>query len=65
MLITIDRNDPQKILSIQSLYRGQNGRIRDVYEGKDGALYFLTNNRDSRGVVRQGDDKIIRLVPAR
>ncbi|WP_409346698.1 PQQ-dependent sugar dehydrogenase [Paenibacillus sp. MBLB4367] len=41
----------------------QLGRIRDVYEGPDGSLYVLTNNRDGRGTPKAGDDKIIRLVP--
>jgi glucose/arabinose dehydrogenase len=42
---------------------GNFGRIRDVVEGPDGALYFLTNNRDGRGRPRPGDDKIFRIVP--
>jgi glucose/arabinose dehydrogenase len=39
------------------------GRLRDVAEGPDGALYFLTNNRDGRGTPRPGDDKIYRITP--
>jgi glucose/arabinose dehydrogenase len=42
---------------------GKYGRIRDVVEGPDGALYFLTNNRDGRGTPRPGDDKIYRIIP--
>ncbi|MBZ0155029.1 MAG: PQQ-dependent sugar dehydrogenase [Alphaproteobacteria bacterium] len=42
---------------------GTYGRLRDVVEGPDGALYFLTNNRDGRGNPRPGDDKIYRIVP--
>jgi quinoprotein glucose dehydrogenase len=41
---------------------GQYGRIRDVVEGPDGALYFLTNNTDGRGSPRPNDDKIYRIV---
>ncbi|MGH6904743.1 MAG: PQQ-dependent sugar dehydrogenase, partial [Geminicoccaceae bacterium] len=37
------------------------GRIRDVVEGPDGHLYFLTSNRDGRGDPRPGDDHIYRL----
>lgn len=40
------------------------GRIRDVIEGPDGLIYFTTSNRDGRGDVRLGDDKIYRLIPA-
>lgn len=42
---------------------GKYGRIRDVVEGPDSALYFLTNNTDGRGSPRPGDDKIYRIVP--
>jgi glucose/arabinose dehydrogenase len=42
---------------------GAFGRLRDVVEGPDGALYFLTNNRDGRGNPRRGDDKIYRIGP--
>jgi len=40
---------------------GKYGRIRDVIVGPDGALYFLTNNRDGRGHPRKGDDQIFRI----
>lgn len=43
--------------------KGRYGRIRDVVEGTDGALYFLTNNRDGRGSPKSGDDKIYRIIP--
>jgi len=39
------------------------GRIRDVAEGPDGAIYFSTSNRDGRGKPASDDDRIIRLVP--
>lgn len=39
------------------------GRLRDVVEGPDGALYILTSNRDGQGTPRPGDDHIYRLVP--
>ena len=39
------------------------GRLRDVVEGPDGALYILTSNRDGRGTPRPGDDHIYRLAP--
>jgi quinoprotein glucose dehydrogenase len=42
---------------------GKYGRLRDVVQGPEGALYFLTNNRDGRGNPRQGDDKIYRILP--
>jgi quinoprotein glucose dehydrogenase len=42
---------------------GVYGRLRDVVQGPDGALYCLTNNRDGRGKPREGDDKIYRITP--
>jgi glucose/arabinose dehydrogenase len=39
------------------------GRLRAVVRGPDGALYVTTSNRDGRGKLRQGDDKLIRLAP--
>lgn len=40
----------------------QFGRIRDVIESPTGEIYFTTSNRDGRGDVNEGDDKVIRIV---
>lgn len=45
------------------LFKGEYGRIRDVYEHEDGTIYFLTNNRDGRGQPHASDDRIMKLVP--
>jgi len=37
------------------------GRLRDAVVGPDDRLYVLTTNRDGRGTVRQGDDRIVRI----
>jgi glucose/arabinose dehydrogenase len=47
----------------EALFEGDFGRLRTVVEGPDGALYLLTSNRDGRGVPREGDDRILRIVP--
>ena len=39
------------------------GRIREVVEAPDGSIYFTTSNRDGRGQLRPGDDKIYRITP--
>lgn len=39
------------------------GRVRDVVSGPDGLIYFTTSNRDGRGQVQEGDDKLFRIVP--
>lgn len=48
--------------TIERWFTGKYGRIRDVTAGPDGALYFLTSNRDGRGTPRPGDDTIYRIV---
>jgi glucose/arabinose dehydrogenase len=42
---------------------GTYGRLRDVAVGPDDRLYVLTTNRDGRGRVRPGDDRILRIFP--
>lgn len=39
------------------------GRVREVIESPEGYIYFTTSNQDGRGEVREGDDKVYRLVP--
>lgn len=46
------------------LLAGRFGRLRDVRTGPDGAVYLVTSNRDGRGTAAEGDDRILRLVPA-
>jgi glucose/arabinose dehydrogenase len=41
------------------------GRLRTVAVGPDGLLYVLTSNQDGRGAPRDGDDKLIRINPAK
>jgi aldose sugar dehydrogenase len=57
--------DGRKVVSQERLFQGRFGRIRDVAEGPDGALYFSTSNRDGRGRPSTDDDRIMRLVPSR
>jgi hypothetical protein len=41
---------------------GQYGRLPDAVAGPDGSIYVLTTNRDGRGRVRPGDDRILRIT---
>ncbi|GEN79744.1 PQQ-dependent sugar dehydrogenase [Actinotalea fermentans] len=39
------------------------GRLRAAAIGPDGALWLLTNNTDGRGDPRDGDDRLVRMLP--
>lgn len=51
--------------TIKTHLKNELGRIRDVIVGPDNMLYITTSNRDGRGVPGAGDDKIIRVNPAK
>ncbi|MDN6522120.1 MAG: PQQ-dependent sugar dehydrogenase [Bifidobacterium crudilactis] len=47
--------------SSTKMFQGEYGRLRDVVQAPDGALWILTNNTDGRGDPGQHDDQIIRV----
>ena len=49
----------------QVLLDGTHGGLGAVIEGPDSAVYVTTSNRDGRGSPREGDDRILRVVPPR
>lgn len=53
----------QKVLEIKMHFREELGRLRAVRLGPDGYLYITTSNRDGRGRVNEGDDKLIKINP--
>jgi glucose/arabinose dehydrogenase len=55
--------DGGRVVSQEKMLEESYGRIRDVAEGPDGAIYFSTSNRDGRGTPAEADDRILRLVP--
>jgi glucose/arabinose dehydrogenase len=55
--------DGDEVTRNEALLEGEYGRLRDVAEGPDGALYILTSNRDGRGDPEDEDDRILRLTP--
>ena len=57
--------DGDRVTGDQALFEGRFGRLRTVVEGPDGAIYALTNNTDGRGSPKEGDDRILRIVPPR
>ena len=60
--VALDSADPTAVFSFERLSHGQYGRLRDIVEGPDGALYLGTSNRDGRGSPRPGDDRLLRLM---
>ena len=60
--LVIDKNNPRQVISLDKYFAGQYGRLRDVVQGPDGAIYILTNNTDGRGNPHPGDDRILRLT---
>lgn len=59
--LEIDPSNPGRIVSTEKLAEVALGRIREVMEGPDGAMYFTTSNRDGRGEPAAEDDRILRL----
>jgi glucose/arabinose dehydrogenase len=47
----------------EKLFQDRYGRLRDVVNGPEGALYISTSNRDGRGSPIQTDDRILKVVP--
>lgn len=60
--VEVDPNDPSKVKSFEKMSSVNYGRIRDITQGPDGAIYFATSNQDGRGNPAKGDDKIYRII---
>lgn len=60
--VVLDSSDPKKVVSYEKMSGISFGRIRDIAEGPDGALYFSTSNKDGRGIPHENDDRIFRIV---
>lgn len=55
--VIVDEKDPTKVVSQSKMSDVDYGRIREIAEGPDGAIYFSTSNKDGRGNPGQTDDK--------
>ncbi|MEM4311414.1 MAG: PQQ-dependent sugar dehydrogenase [Nitrososphaerales archaeon] len=63
-LIKLKAPNYDEVLEQKALFFGQFGRIRQVIEGFDGAIYLLTSNRDGRYPnPHPDDDRIIKIKP--
>ncbi|HEY0995797.1 MAG TPA: PQQ-dependent sugar dehydrogenase [Gemmatimonadaceae bacterium] len=55
--------DGTRVTRSQEYFGGEFGRLRAIAVGARGELYVATSNRDGRGSVATGDDRIIRIEP--
>ncbi len=60
--VTFDKDDPRRVLDFQTSFNQQYGRLRDVVEGPEGALYILSSNADGRGIVGADGDVVLRIT---
>ncbi|WP_166243725.1 PQQ-dependent sugar dehydrogenase [Paenibacillus turpanensis] len=61
-LLSVELNPAgDKVVAAEGLLKSEYGRIRDVAEGPDGSIYFITSNRDGRGNPTEQDDRLIQL----
>ncbi|HLT23585.1 MAG TPA: PQQ-dependent sugar dehydrogenase [Ignavibacteria bacterium] len=60
--VEVNPDDPSKVTSYEKMSNINYGRIRDITQGPDGAIYFATSNQDGRGNPAPGDDKIYRIT---
>jgi glucose/arabinose dehydrogenase len=60
--LTLAPTDPRRVAGFETHLERRFGRLRDVAEGPDGALYLLTSNRDGRGSPGPEDDRIVRVT---
>ena len=59
--VVLDPADPRRVILFERLLAQQYGRLRDVEQGPDGALYVLTSNLDGRGTPTPDGDRVLRL----
>ncbi len=55
--------DGRRVTRSEEYFAGEFGRLRAIAVGPRGELYVATSNRDGRGRVAPGDDRIIRIEP--
>ncbi|HEY3230752.1 MAG TPA: PQQ-dependent sugar dehydrogenase, partial [Roseiflexaceae bacterium] len=54
----------RRVIDQEVLLLWRFGRLRDVAEAPDGAIYIVTSNRDGRGLPVGGDDHVLLFRPS-
>lgn len=55
-------DEPSGEMELIAHHKSEFGRLRTIRPGRDGNLLLLTSNRDGRGSVSAGDDRIIAVT---
>lgn len=63
VMVPADTDNFRAVIDEKILFDRQFGRLRAIAQGRDGALYLATSNRDGRGNPGPLDDRIIRVDP--
>jgi glucose/arabinose dehydrogenase len=62
LLLSLDETGTL-VTAVEPWLQSEYGRLREIVQWKDGSVYVTTSNTDGRGILRPGDDKILRLIP--
>lgn len=54
--------DGRSVIQEEAFFQQWYGRLRDICIAPDGRVFLAVSNKDGRGSVRQGDDKIVEIV---
>jgi len=54
--------DGRSVEQEESFFNGWFGRLRDLCVSPDGDVFLAVSNRDGRGSVRSGDDRIVKIA---
>ena len=54
--------DGRSVEQEESFFNGWFGRLRDLCVSPDGDVFLAVSNRDGRGNVRSGDDRIVKIA---
>lgn len=54
--------DGRSVVQEESFFNGWFGRLRDICISPDGRVFLAVSNRDNRGTLRAGDDRIVQIA---